>query len=190
MSQEYTIKAVSEHTRTYDTKFGQMISYKLKLDGVDAPVELGQKTTTPAPQAGQTLYGHIEETTFGPKFKKEQPQDFGQARTSSGSTPTSTSKGKFDNDPFTMYLSYAKDIAVTLIEAGVQKEEFEEVYGFYLENAVLGGKTLYEGRPGAAPKEEAVSADTPVAEMKKEVDDFFSDGTAIVDKETLDSIPF
>lgn len=153
----YTITAVSAETRKYDTQFGQMISYKLKLEGVDGVVELGQKTTTPAPQQGQVLQGHIEETPYGPKFKKEQAQGFGGGggfTQSSSPSPTAQpatsggSKGKFDNDPFTMYLSYAKDIYVAQEAAGTfDPEHFAKA----LEEVIIGGETLYNGRPGAEP---------------------------------------
>lgn len=154
---EYKIQAVSTETRQYDTKFGPMISYKLKLEGHDTPVELGQKSTTPAPQEGQTLNGHIEETQYGPKFKKEQA--FGGGGGGFTQSPAATSQktgggtqthqGTIgDNSPFTMYLSYAKDIAVALITAGKGTID-QDKYAEALDIVLHGGKTLFEGRPDA-----------------------------------------
>lgn len=154
----YTVTAVSAETRKYDTQFGQMISYKLKLEGVDGVVELGQKTTTPAPQQGQVLNGHVETTQYGLKFKKEQAQGFGggggftqpQPSASPGTTSSGSSKssGFSNNDPFTMYLSYAKDIYVAQEAAGTfDLDHFAQA----LEEVIIGGETLYNGRPGAEP---------------------------------------
>lgn len=71
---EFKINAVSQEVRSFETKFGQMKSYKLKLEGVESVVELAQKDTTPAPVQGQTLTGSIDYTgQYGPKFKKEAP---------------------------------------------------------------------------------------------------------------------
>lgn len=171
---EYKIQAVSQETRTYDTKFGPMVSYKLKLDGVDAPVELGQKATTPAPIAGVTLNGHIEETQYGPKFKKEQAQfggGFTPSATSSPSTNSSNSRGN-NSDPFTMYLSYAKDILVALV--GSTDGFTEQAYARLLDSAIAGGKTLYDYRPGAEPQDPTTTKDDDSeAGMKKKVADFF-----------------
>lgn len=184
---EYRIEAVSSETRTYDTKYGQMVSYKLKLEGVDAPVELGQKTTTPAPQAGATLSGHVEDGPYGKKFKKEQAQFGGGSgftpQTSSSSTPTQagTSGSTKSFDSFTMYLSYAKDLAVALV--GTKEGFTADKYGELLEEVTAGGKTLYNDRPGAEPIPAASDDPTPAAEpdedsdeaIKKKVDNFFAD---------------
>lgn len=190
----YIIQAVSPETRTYDTKYGQMISYKLKLEGVDTPVELGQKTTTPAPQTGGTLNGTIDTSgQYGPKFKKENAQ-FGGGFTSSPQSSNGQSESprtnsgsissKFGGDQFTMYLSYAKDLAVALVET---KEGFTtDKYGELLEEVTAGGKTLYNDRPGAEPKASPAVADEGTqlsvdldndsdAVIKKKVDDFFAD---------------
>jgi hypothetical protein len=180
---EYKIQAVSPETRTYDTKYGQMISYKLKLEGVDTPVELGQKTTTPAPQEGGTLNGTIDTSgQYGPKFKKENAQFGGGFGSPTASTQSTTSTGRSDTksfDSFTMYLSYAKDLAVALLASD---EAFDsDKYGLLLEEVIAGGKTLYNDRPGAEPKVEPqltqadVEKDDSEEAIKKKVNDFFAD---------------
>lgn len=151
---QYTITAVSEQVRPVPTKFGDMSSYKVKLEGVDQPVEILQKKETRPPFEGDVLNGHIEETQYGPKFKKEQAfggggGGFTQTAATPPSKPTASngsSKG-FDNDPFTMYLSYAKDIAVAHITSNKGVLDVA-AFGESLEHVILGGKTLYDNRPG------------------------------------------
>lgn len=67
----YKITKVSETVRDYDTKFGAMKSYKVMLENETDPVEISQKASTPAPEAGQELSGSIQTTDYGKKFKKE-----------------------------------------------------------------------------------------------------------------------
>lgn len=154
---QYTIKAVSPDTRSYSTQYGDMVSYRIKFEETDdnTIIELGQKASTPAPTVGQVLNGTIDMSSkFGPKFKKEYNQGggFTQPATSSPSTSSSPSgKGGFQADPFTMYLSYAKDIAVALI--GSKAGYDEEMFGKILEDVTAGGKTLYDDRPGAEKAE-------------------------------------
>lgn len=93
---DFKVVAVSDQVREFQTKFGNMKSYKLKLEGVEEVVELAQKDTTPAPTAGQTLTGSIDMTgQYGPKFKKENPNYGGGGGSfggSSGSKPGYTPK--------------------------------------------------------------------------------------------------
>lgn len=68
-------------------------------------------------------------------------------------------------DPFTMYLSYAKDIAVALIGQGILPSNdadgkiFEQLFGNAINVALLGGHKLHDGRPGAEPQQ--TQLDTP-----------------------------
>lgn len=140
---EYTIEAVSPNVREYDTKFGPMKSYKLKLAGESEAVELSQKASTPAPTVGSTLSGTISDTEYGKKFKKEY------------SNPTASGGAKFGGskpqaDPFTMYLSYAKDIAVALIAKGTYKADtlFEVVT-----EVSTAGEMLFEARNKPTPED-------------------------------------
>lgn len=158
----YTIKAVNPQVREYDSKFGPMKAYKLLLEDVAQPVDLSQKATSPGPLPGQKLEGTIDMSgQYGPKFKKDYGGGNFQKGSSAGSTAysagTASGKGKFDNDPFTMYLSYAKDLVVALQEtSGYEKEKFEQL----LSATISGGKALYNARPGATPPEEAKPAPT------------------------------
>lgn len=75
-SKDYKV-TFAEARDQYDTDYGRMQSYALKLEGVDGYVQLGQKQDTPAPQEGSTLHGYTYEQnsrkgTFL-KFKKVNP---------------------------------------------------------------------------------------------------------------------
>jgi hypothetical protein len=183
---QYTVQAVSQEVREYDSKYGPMKSYKLKFKETETVAELSQKASTPAPTEGQVLNGTIDMSgQFGPKFKKEfAQQGFGQSpqqsSTQNGGQTGSSAGGKFNSDPFTMYLSYAKDVAVGLIgsKAGYTDEQFSKI----LEDVLAGGKVLYDGRPGAEPAEK-LEDDKPKDNLP---DDTF-DGSEPVD---VGEIPF
>lgn len=53
-------------------------------------------------------------------------------------------------DPFTMYLSYAKDIVIALINSGdYTKAKVDQAFS----DTIKGGRALYERRPGAEESE-------------------------------------
>jgi hypothetical protein len=80
--------------------------------------------------------------------------------------------GRPPADPFTMYLSYAKDIAVAMYnkDGTIKPDELKQVITMVL----AGGHELYDGRPDAAqaPKEQASEKTEPVsdAELKSLAD--------------------
>lgn len=58
-----------------------------------------------------------------------------------------------EQDPFTMYLSYAKDLVVVLQEtSGFDSKKFAEL----LKATVQGGRMLYNNRPGAGLAQDGV----------------------------------
>lgn len=77
---DYKIAGVAKDPREYQSKFGDMKAYKLKLDGVEEPVEWSRKADSPAPKAGETISGTIEETQYGKKFKKDYTAGGGGGR--------------------------------------------------------------------------------------------------------------
>lgn len=84
------------------------------------------------------------------------------------------SKGGFkpQGDQFTMYLSYAKDIAVAMVKDGKLDEN---AYAQVLDAVSTGGHTLYDSRPGATPgatPAEEKPADKPVT---TKLDEIFTD---------------
>ena len=75
----FTVEAVVGQ-RTYSTKFGDMVAYKLNGIYDRQPMqgaELSQKPTTPPPMPGQALEVTLEQTDFGPRLKKVQQQNGG-----------------------------------------------------------------------------------------------------------------
>lgn len=202
---QYTIQAVSQQTRAYPTRFGDMVSYKVMFEGVDTPVEISQQkldkqgNEKPAPKVGDVVDGTIDMSgQYGPKFKKEYNQgnfnsggsSFGQSSQGSGTTSRSGSTNangrSFNSDPFTMYLSYAKDVAVASISDGKFNAD---LYAEVLEAVETGGKMLYGSRPGAEEKStDVVPEKTSDEDMKKDIDDFFAD----VEEKPIDTseIPF
>jgi len=73
---DFTITAVDQNVREYEDKYGPKKAYNLKLEGPNGPAsaQLSQKPTTAPPTVGQTLSGHIEQTEYGPRFRKDKPQ--------------------------------------------------------------------------------------------------------------------
>lgn len=180
---KYTIKAVNPQARSYETKFGSMVSYKVMFENFETVVEISQKASSPAPKVGDTVEGTIDMSApYGPKFKKEYNQGgFGSptGQSTQGRSAGSTSgSSKFEKDPFTMYLSYAKDVAVALIAS---KEGFvEEKFASILESVLVGGETLYNNRPGV--KEPETVKDNVATDA--EVDNFLPEDIAkIFDKD-------
>ena len=71
-AQEYTIKQVSQQEpKRYEGKYGVTLYYKVRFEGSDETVEIGRKEGNP-PKEGDRLYGQIEETEYGQKFKAER----------------------------------------------------------------------------------------------------------------------
>lgn len=59
-----------------ETQYGPMTDYMMMLtdeNNASVAAELSQKQSTPAPVAGATISGTIEQTQYGPKFKKDKP---------------------------------------------------------------------------------------------------------------------
>lgn len=176
---QYTIRAVDPRTRTYQTKFGDMVSYKVLFEGDTTPVEISQKATTPAPKEGDVVEGTIDTSgQYGPKFKKEFGGGFGGGSLSTPSASRRNDGGR-NSDPFTMYLSYAKDVAVALIASknGYDAEKFAEV----LDDVITGGKTLYGSRPGAEAESE------PVAKPQAEPEQPFGSQDVVATVEDVDN---
>lgn len=178
---QYTVAAVSPTVKDVQTKFGDMKVYRLKFNETDAStvVELMQKDSTPAPSVGDTLNGTIDMSgQYGPKFKKDK--DFGSSPRSSGGNYSRPPFVPRNDDPFTMYLSYAKDIAVALI--GTKEGYDQEKLSSILDDVLAGGKVLYEGRPSAGSKP-VEAADSDIEKAKKAlgvkdvevVDDYIED---------------
>ena len=137
----YKIEAVSDEVRKYESKYGPMISYRVKFSGNEQAIEIARKETSPAPKVGDELEGTIDMSSqYGPKFKQEYSPKQGPSGGYGGSKPS--------GDQFTMYLSYAKDLVVAQIEAGTKIPLSEAI-----ELTLGGGHRLYDGRPGVQPEQ-------------------------------------
>lgn len=92
------------------------------------------------------------------------------------------SRGKAPADPFSMYMSYAKDLAVAFVtlEGEVDATKFKKA----LKATVEGAKTLYEARPEAAQTAEppkAVTANESVEDVAKELSEALGNDIEVVD---------
>lgn len=85
----YKVVNVQERDK-WQSSYGEFQNYALQLEGEEGWVQLSQKPETPAPQAGQELFGRIEVQTRGDKtwrkFKKGQRQDGGNFKGGGGSS--------------------------------------------------------------------------------------------------------
>lgn len=72
MPQNYTIKQVSQQEpKRYEGKFGVTYYHKVRFEGSDEVIEIGRKEGND-PKVGEQLYGTIEDTEYGKKFKAEK----------------------------------------------------------------------------------------------------------------------
>lgn len=69
MNKEYEIQAVSEKIKNWSNNYGDFTTYTVKFPDSDDAVQLNKKSDSPAPKESDILYGTIEETEFGKRFK-------------------------------------------------------------------------------------------------------------------------
>lgn len=62
-------------TQDRQSDYGMMSDYAISFESGET-AQLSQKQTTPAPKVGDILEGTIEQTKYGPKFKKAQKDGF------------------------------------------------------------------------------------------------------------------
>ena len=129
MSKEYKIVQVSQQEpKIYEGKYGTTYYIKVKLEGINDPIEIGKKSPN-ALKVGDTVYGTITDTEYGKKFKAEKnPGNY-----SGGGKPT--------QDNTTMYVSYAKDLFVVMYTQDQGKINLE-LYEQYIKLIGLSGKAL------------------------------------------------
>lgn len=81
MAQSYRVVAVSSTVKEWAGNYGPMKTYRLKLEGLEDVVELNKKPESPAPKQGDELFGTVEDSEFGKKFKAERQMGaFGSTR--------------------------------------------------------------------------------------------------------------
>lgn len=174
MPEAYKVTAVKPEPKQWSGAYGPMLTYEVMLEGHEVPVEVNKKPESPAPQKGDELYGDINRTEYGDKFKGA-PKPFGGAGGGGGFK----GGGKPMADPFTMYLSYAKDIAVALIAAGGKPstKAFDTEYAAALDTVSAGGVQLYadrnedaEDKPASEPKPESAAKEQDEEISLEEID--------------------
>ena len=76
-AESMTISKVLDR-REWSGQHGPMVTYKVELEG-HGVAELNQKPSTPAPQAGESVFGELQpgREGFPPKLKKVQQNSFG-----------------------------------------------------------------------------------------------------------------
>lgn len=72
MAETYKVKAVKSVPKEWDSKYGAMKTWLIQVEGDGEPLQLNKKADSPMPQVGEELYGSIQETEFGRKFKGEK----------------------------------------------------------------------------------------------------------------------
>lgn len=72
MPQTYKIVAVKSQAKDWDSKYGPMKTYLVQFEGNGEPVQINKKADSPVPQVGEEVYGTIQETEYGQKFKSEK----------------------------------------------------------------------------------------------------------------------
>ncbi len=77
----YTIKE-SKYVKPVKTKYGDFSAYEITVEdkeGNGTTCQLLQKPETPEPMVDGQIHGFIEDSDFGFKFKKTQPEDGGSS---------------------------------------------------------------------------------------------------------------
>lgn len=93
---EYKVETVGP-TETFTTKAGvELTKYALRFEGQPDWVSLVQKPDTTAPKEGDTLKGTIEQSDYGPKFKKENSGGGGGRGFSEGAAYSSALDASID----------------------------------------------------------------------------------------------
>lgn len=160
-------------TSVWKSPDGQREIWELELDYEGKPVKA---KTYSKDIATNEWHGTVETYEKAGRngsetFVKQPPKEggsYGPSTSSGTSTPSGSgfAGGKPSNDPYTMYLSYAKDVMVALIAA--DKVAGYDDYTDFLDAVSAGGDILYSKRPDAEPTVDKPVAPDDVAEVTEE----------------------
>jgi len=152
---QLTTKTVSQVWASPD---GQRKIYELTLDyqGQDVKAKTYSDAIAVVGWSGEVETYEKAGRTGVETFVKQPPKE--------GGGSFGGRSGKAQADPFTMYLSYAKDLKVARIAAGLDKAKD---YTDDLDAVIAGGYTLFQGRPDgtgdkADPVVTAEEVDAPI----------------------------
>lgn len=151
---------------------GQREIFELVLDynGSDVKAKTYSKDISVVGWSG-TVESYEKEGRNGSETFVKQPAKEGGSYGGGHSSPNAKPQG----DNFTMYLSYAKDIAVALL--GTKEGYDQGKYASLLADVATGGETLYEAHMGATPakveKEDEVIDSIAGEDLLKNIDEVF-----------------
>lgn len=169
MAETYKIKAVKPEPKQWSSQYGPMLTYTVLFEGREIPTEINKKQDSPAPKVGDEVFGDINRTEYGDKFKSQQKPFSG------GGGGAKSFGGKPQADPYTMFLSYVKDIAVALVNTKTYTtDKLNEI----ATDVASTGEMFYAMRPDAKTSDEPKSdkLDTvvePSEDLLKNIDDVF-----------------
>lgn len=156
---------------------GDLAIFKLTLDyqGQQMSAKTYSKTIANVGWSGTVETYEKQGRNGGETFVKQPPKEGGfQSQQGSRQSGYGGGGSKSSSDNYTMYLSYAKDIAIACITAGKFNDK---LYDELIQAVEAGGTELYASRPDA-PKTPAVTPE------KSELDNVFGD-TEVVEEETV-----
>lgn len=136
-----------------------------------------------APGWSGTVETYEKEGRNGSETFVKQPQKEGGFQPRQGGGAGSYQRSA-PQDQFTMYMSYAKDIAVALMDktGDIDQEKFNTA----IQAVIEGGQTLYEARPGAPAtqtQEDKPTDDENGTDYKEDLDKMFGETQDITDGE-------
>ena len=129
----FTVQSI-ESTKEFQSKFGPMISYTLTVNGPEGmplQVDLNQKADTSSPHVGQVIWGHIEETEYGPKLKKDplpQPTAPSPAKAPTAPQTSSPAGGYRQQDPEVQKSIIKQSMLKAAVDFAIAKSARDEKY--------------------------------------------------------------
>lgn len=72
MGEEYTIVAVGKTVKDWENSYGKFRSYLVQVEGNGEPVAINKKAESDPPVKGDKIFGKIETTEYGQKFKSQK----------------------------------------------------------------------------------------------------------------------
>lgn len=135
---------------------GQKVIFKLTLDynGQEMQAKTYSKAIATQGWSGTVDTYEKQGRNGSETFVKQPPKEgftpgaYGSQGSTGGGARPQYGGGKPLADPFTMYLSYAKDITVAMVNNGQEKPDYQDL----IDQTIVGAYALYESRPDAPAK--------------------------------------
>lgn len=132
MPDTFKIKAVKTTPKDWESKYGPMKTWLIQVEGNGEPVQLNKKAESPTPQVGDELYGNIEQTEYGQKFKSE-------SKPFAGGGQKREYHDNSDGQRQGMCINNAANFVNSMVSADIQAHEWAEmVHSFATELYKLG----------------------------------------------------